>query len=255
VSVTVIGTASVDAVEPVSTDEFKLGDSVWVSGVKKGVIAFIGETQFAPGNWAGILLDEPIGKNDGSVSGVRYFACQPMHGIFARLQTLTARPVDASTGLDKMPVSKPSDTQIDGASGSEHGGRSDSKEDAEMNNKDSSAAASISRSSKLQPVSSRPSGLARLPQRTSTASSSNSSLSQSAATPSQPQSEPAASVTADNATNAARGLIIGERVVVGGNKTGTLRYFGTTYFAKGEWAGIELDEPVGKNDGSVDGKR
>lgn len=36
---------------------------------------------------------------------------------------------------------------------------------------------------------------------------------------------------------------------------GTLRYLGTTDFAAGEWAGVELGEPIGKNDGSVGGKR
>jgi hypothetical protein len=34
-----------------------------------------------------------------------------------------------------------------------------------------------------------------------------------------------------------------------------LRYFGATDFAQGVWAGIELDENSGKNDGSVLGKR
>lgn len=40
-----------------------IGQRVWVGGTKPGKIAFIGETQFAPGEWAGIALDEPIGTN------------------------------------------------------------------------------------------------------------------------------------------------------------------------------------------------
>lgn len=44
------------------TDSFIIGDRVWVGGTKGGHISYIGETQFAPGEWAGVTLDEPIGK-------------------------------------------------------------------------------------------------------------------------------------------------------------------------------------------------
>lgn len=44
------------------TDSFIIGDKIWVGGVKPGTIAYIGETQFAPGEWAGIVLDQPIGQ-------------------------------------------------------------------------------------------------------------------------------------------------------------------------------------------------
>lgn len=44
------------------TDSFIIGDKVWVGGTKPGQIAYIGETQFAPGEWAGVVLDETIGK-------------------------------------------------------------------------------------------------------------------------------------------------------------------------------------------------
>ena len=43
------------------TDSFIIGERVWVGGTKPGQIAYIGETQFAPGDWAGIVLDDPIG--------------------------------------------------------------------------------------------------------------------------------------------------------------------------------------------------
>ncbi|XP_066980247.1 CAP-Gly domain-containing linker protein 1-like isoform X2 [Macrobrachium rosenbergii] len=46
---------------------------------------------------------------------------------------------------------------------------------------------------------------------------------------------------------------VGRRVVVGGVERGTLRYYGRTAFAGGDWCGIELERGVGKNDGSVDG--
>lgn len=44
---------------------------------------------------------------------------------------------------------------------------------------------------------------------------------------------------------------IGERVIVSGGKQGIVRFLGPTEFAQGIWAGIELDGPTGKNDGSV----
>ena len=45
---------------------------------------YIGTTNFAPGEWAGVELDQPLGKNDGSVGGDRYFTCTQNHGVFSR---------------------------------------------------------------------------------------------------------------------------------------------------------------------------
>ncbi|XP_033184616.2 cytoplasmic linker protein 190 isoform X1 [Bombus vancouverensis nearcticus] len=176
------------------TDSFIIGDRVWVGGTKPGSIAYIGETQFAPGDWAGVVLDEPIGKNDGSVAGSRYFQCEPKRGIFSRLTRLTRAPltdiIAATSPIQKTPTS-PSD----------------------------SAKGSLSKS--MSP-----------------------SLN--------------ASTTSLSSTVSQRDLRIGDRVIVSssqGSKTGVLRYIGITEFALGEWCGVELDEPIGKNDGSVNDKR
>lgn len=64
-----------------------------MNGNKPGYVQFVGGTQFAPGQWAGIVLDEPIGKNDGSVAGVRYFKCEDLRGIFTRSSKLSRTPL------------------------------------------------------------------------------------------------------------------------------------------------------------------
>lgn len=86
-------------------DQYQVGDRVWVNGNKPGVVQFLGETQFAPGQWAGIVLDEPIGKNDGSVAGVRYFQCEALRGIFTRPSKLS-RTEGESNGTQTAPPSR-----------------------------------------------------------------------------------------------------------------------------------------------------
>uniref|UniRef100_A0A7M4EIA4 Centrosomal protein 350 n=1 Tax=Crocodylus porosus TaxID=8502 RepID=A0A7M4EIA4_CROPO len=46
---------------------------------------------------------------------------------------------------------------------------------------------------------------------------------------------------------------IGDRVLVSSVQPGTLKFKGLTRFAKGVWAGVELDKPEGNNNGTYDG--
>ncbi|KAG1950796.1 dynactin subunit [Pimephales promelas] len=63
----------------------KVGSLVEVIGKgHRGTVAYIGNTLFASGKWVGVILEEPKGKNDGTVQGKRYFTCQENHGIFVR---------------------------------------------------------------------------------------------------------------------------------------------------------------------------
>lgn len=48
---------------------------------------------------------------------------------------------------------------------------------------------------------------------------------------------------------------VGDRCVLIDGRVGTVRYAGTTAFAKGNWFGVALDKPEGKHNGMVKGKR
>lgn len=73
--------ASVANVDPEL--QVDVGDHVLVAGQKQGIVRFYGKTDFAPGYWFGVELEQPTGKHDGSVFGVRYFSCLPKYGVFA----------------------------------------------------------------------------------------------------------------------------------------------------------------------------
>ncbi len=46
---------------------------------------YVGRCEGLPlGHWVGVQYDEPVGKNDGSVKGRRYFQCDDGYGGFVR---------------------------------------------------------------------------------------------------------------------------------------------------------------------------
>nr|XP_029484242.1 CAP-Gly domain-containing linker protein 1-like isoform X3 [Oncorhynchus nerka] len=187
--------------------DYRVGEKVWVNGNKPGYVHFLGDTQFAPGQWVGIVLDEAIGKNDGSVAGVQYFQCEDGRGIFTRPSKLTktAMPEREANGGQPNP--------------GETGAKSPSSAAA--------GAATTTGNSTKTSLS-----------RTVTGNGSMSNLSET-----------------DSARKTRRELRLGDRVLVGGTKAGVVRFMGETEFAKAEWCGVELDEPLGKNDGAVAGTR
>ncbi|XP_029802866.1 CAP-Gly domain-containing linker protein 2 isoform X3 [Suricata suricatta] len=191
--------------------DFAVGERVWVNGVKPGVVQYLGETQFAPGQWAGVVLDDPVGKNDGAVGGVRYFECPALQGIFTRPSKLTRQPTAEGSGSDAHSVESLTAQNL-----SLHSGTA------------------------TPPLSSRviPLRESVLNSSVKTGNESGSNLSDSG-----------------SVKRGDKDLRLGDRVLVGGTKTGVVRYVGETDFAKGEWCGVELDEPLGKNDGAVAGTR
>lgn len=67
-----------------------MGARCRLSDSRRGTIAFVGPIPSLPGTqgapWIGIALDEPTGKNDGSVHGERYFQCAKNTGVFVRAE-------------------------------------------------------------------------------------------------------------------------------------------------------------------------
>ncbi|KAL8928863.1 MAG: hypothetical protein Q9208_001641 [Pyrenodesmia sp. 3 TL-2023] len=64
--------------------DFRIGQAVELQDGQTATVHFLGQTNFAAGDWVGVALDDATGKNDGSVRGRRYFDCQPGHGMFVR---------------------------------------------------------------------------------------------------------------------------------------------------------------------------
>ncbi|XP_052256727.1 CAP-Gly domain-containing linker protein 3-like isoform X3 [Dreissena polymorpha] len=179
-----------------------LGDKVIVGGVKTGTLRYCGPTEFAPGVWAGIELDDEAGKNDGSIGGISYFHCSPKHGIFAPIGKV-AKPGTV------VKASSPAKTTAPVNQGTVDVSHVTSKVDSGKQEKGATCA-SFRKSQGLN----------------KSRGNSISSLAE---------------------------IEAGDRVIVAGQRKGTVRFVGETKFAPGSWFGIELDRAAGKNDGSVNG--
>lgn len=54
-------------------------------GGRRGEVKFVGKASSMPsGFWVGIELDEPMGKNNGTVKGIQYFECGDNYGVMVR---------------------------------------------------------------------------------------------------------------------------------------------------------------------------
>ncbi len=54
-------------------------------GDRRGQVMYVGQVDGLPmGYWIGIKYDEPLGKNDGSVKGKKFFDAPPGYGAFVR---------------------------------------------------------------------------------------------------------------------------------------------------------------------------
>jgi CAP-Gly domain-containing linker protein 3/4 len=198
--------------------EASIGDRVMLVDRRKGMIRYSGETQFAPGHWFGIELEKPLGKNDGSVNGIRYFHCPPNFGLFANPSRIMMflKPRYRSDESDNE-----SEYSLNMSVTSNDGYR--------MNPGTRRRIRALGKSNMSMRFSSYFGSKSQL-------ASSSPFLSQS------------------SATNDDTWLTLGVHVLVH-NEIGVVRYIGPVNFAEGLWLGIELRTPHGKNDGSVQGKR
>ncbi|NXG59209.1 CLIP4 protein, partial [Hemiprocne comata] len=244
----------------------KLGDRVVIAGHKVGTLRFCGTTEFASGQWAGIELDEPEGKNNGTVGKVQYFKCAPKRGIFAPLSKISkasshkkssvrsssmwssplvkSKKIDAthitskvSSGLNMAKKDSASETNY---MADKRGKTGPAKDGFPVYSSSSSSTASLEGKQNYCKKQNSTNSNKRAVTRVSSASSKISAgLYSSPSTRKNPFDEGE--------------IQVGDRVLVVGQRTGTVRFCGTTKFAPGFWCGIELDKAHGKNDGSVGG--
>lgn len=64
--------------------ELTIGQTVQLADGRIAVVRYVGQTEFAAGEWLGVELEGYDGKNDGSVQGERYFECEMNRGMFLR---------------------------------------------------------------------------------------------------------------------------------------------------------------------------
>ena len=84
-------------------EKLTVGKRILISGVKPGILRFVGKTHIAPGFWCGIELFDASGLHDGEVDGTRYFTCKPFRGIFAPLDKVDPDESYRSPAREKTP--------------------------------------------------------------------------------------------------------------------------------------------------------
>ncbi|NXY07748.1 CLIP4 protein, partial [Pteruthius melanotis] len=243
----------------------KLGDRVVIAGQKVGTLRFCGTTEFASGQWAGVELDEPEGKNNGSVGKVQYFKCAPKRGIFAPLSKISKasdhkKSSVRSSSVRSSPLVKSKKVDVTHITSKVNSGLNMAKRDnaSENNFMTANRGKTVPAKDGFRGYSSSSSSTTSLEGKRNYSKKRNSTSSSKKALTrvSSASSKISAGLYSSPAMrkNALDGEIqVGDRVLVVGQRTGTVRFCGTTKFAPGFWCGIELDKPHGKNDGSVGG--
>uniref|UniRef100_A0A673T5A1 CAP-Gly domain containing linker protein family member 4 n=1 Tax=Suricata suricatta TaxID=37032 RepID=A0A673T5A1_SURSU len=202
----------------------KLGDRVVIAGQKVGTLRFCGTTEFASGQWAGIELDEPEGKNNGSVGKIQYFKCAPKYGIFAPLSKISKakdrRKNLVPTSAKAVPLIRSQKIDVAHVTSKVNTGLMTSKKDSA-----SESTLSLPPGEESKPVTDKDVTLLG----SISSSSSTSSLEHKPGHPKKPNTR------SNNKKTMSKSPSVSSRA------------------SAGYWYGIELEKPHGKNDGSVGG--
>lgn len=102
--------AKLDALDrEVATRGIAVGRRCRVGGedTRRGLIQYVGEVKEIPGGlgtWVAVKLDEPVGKNDGSIAGTRYWGepSELKHGVFVRPERVEVGDFPALDDLEDM---------------------------------------------------------------------------------------------------------------------------------------------------------
>ena len=84
-----------------TSQSFKKGDSVSINNKYFGKIQYIGPIENKDGIWVGIELNKPVGKNNGTYMGIKYFDCRPNYGIFVKENKIKHAIDNVNTVNDK----------------------------------------------------------------------------------------------------------------------------------------------------------
>ncbi|KAG0646140.1 dynein-associated polypeptide [Hyphodiscus hymeniophilus] len=182
---------------------YQVGQIVQLVDGQLATVRYVGQTGFAAGEWIGVELEGPNGKNDGSVKGERYFDCEMGKGMFLRETGITAIIEQASAPKAAAPAKKavrPSSVVSSGL-----GRRSSAVQDTGVGKRMSMNAASPSPAAR----GSRPSSLIRSPTKSPTKQLSANPSATSTPRTGTPSNTRAPSVTLSKPT----------RPGVGGNRT------------------------------------
>merc|ERR1719232_1388871 len=250
--------------------EVRVGDRVWVKEVVndkgcKGTIRFMGSVDFVDdmSEWLGIELDSPLGRHDGTVQGVRYFAAGKDRGVFVTMDRVTKLRPDQEEQGDAGSVCESRASTVTSPVTRDTGLMSRSFSATPT------ATSRVRRSLSLrhhEAKTSSASGAGHLASTTSSVTPSRT-VSRSSSVRQGPnftndRIKPGFQTSTVTVYNKFKKKVdqkyleVGQNVMCIHNKEmATVKYVGHTELAPGVWVGLEMKKKIGKHSGSVNGRK